>query len=68
MHLSFTSVCNNGYKGVIFDMTSSNFSQSAHPGKNYYCFPDLALNYEQTSGSFVPCNLNHFLLEKYIVK
>ena len=47
MHMSFKSVCNKEYKGVICNMTSSNnSSQSARPtgqvlGKNYSSNLDL---------------------------
>ena len=60
MHLSFKSICNKEYKGVICDMTSSsNSSQSTRPtgrvlGKNYSSFLDFTRNYERTSGIFVP--------------
>ena len=58
MHNFFTYLPH--YKGVICNMTSSsNSSQSTFPtgrvlGNNYSTFLDFTLNYEQTSGIFVP--------------
>ena len=60
MHLSFKSLCNAEHKGVICNMTSfSNSFQSTRPDecfrKNYSSFLDSTLNYERTSGIFIPC-------------
>ena len=60
IHLSFKSLCNKEYKGVICNMTSSRYSfQSTCPtgrvlGKYYSSFLDFTRNYERTSGIFVP--------------
>ena len=64
MHLTFKSICNKEYKGVICNMTSlSNSSQITRPtGRvlweallNYSSFLDFTRNYERTSWIFVPC-------------
>ena len=58
MHLSFKSVCNKEYKGVICNMTSSRYSSKStrtRLGKNYSSFLDFTRNYERMSKIFVLC-------------